>query len=138
VPCESKARVSTLPHEEHLVHCCTDLSVLAAKLSTQSLRGSRKRARARSTDTTMAGVTKEAQRAELHKTIWRIANARVFVEMAFRDGSIQTTLTAIAKVLPPASRFSAKGGHGEKKERVLEKLGAFFERFFGRSSGGSN
>ena len=28
-------------------------------------------------------------------------------------------------------------GHGEKKQRVIEKLGAFFERFFGFSSGGN-
>lgn len=61
---------------------------------------------------------------------------RVFVERAFRDGSIQTTGTAITKVLPPVSRFSAKGGHGEKKKRVLVKLGAFFDRFFGLSSNG--
>ncbi|WP_434615650.1 type I restriction endonuclease subunit R [Arthrobacter sp. A5] len=66
----------------------------------------------------------------------RPEETRVFVETAFRDGSIQTTGTAITKVLPPVSRFSAKGGHGEKKQRVLEKLGAFFERFFGLSSGG--
>jgi type I restriction enzyme R subunit len=56
---------------------------------------------------------------------------RVFVATAFRDGAIRTTGTAITKVLPPASRFAADGGHGEKKQRVLEKLGAFFERFFG-------
>lgn len=56
---------------------------------------------------------------------------RVFVETAFRDGQIRTSGTAITKVLPPASRFSADGGHGEKKQRVIQKLGAFFERFFG-------
>ena len=55
---------------------------------------------------------------------------------AFRDGAVQTTGTAITKVLPPATRFSASGGHGEKKQRVLSKLGIFFERFFGLSSGG--
>ena len=60
------------------------------------------------------------------------------METAFRDGSIQTTGTAITKVLPPVSRFSAKGGHGEKKLRVLVKLGAFFERFFGISPGGTD
>lgn len=60
---------------------------------------------------------------------------RVFVETAFRDGQIRTSGTAITKVLPPASRFSAGGGHGEKKQRVIQKLGAFFERFFGLSSG---
>ncbi|MGV1034922.1 MAG: type I restriction endonuclease subunit R [Microbacteriaceae bacterium] len=62
---------------------------------------------------------------------------RVFVETAFRDGQIRTSGTAITKVLPPVSRFSADGGHGEKKQRVIQKLGAFFERFFGLSSGGS-
>jgi type I restriction enzyme R subunit len=60
---------------------------------------------------------------------------RMFVETAFRDGQIRTSGTAITKVLPPASRFSVDGGHGEKKQRVIQKLGAFFERFFGLSSG---
>lgn len=59
---------------------------------------------------------------------------RVFAETAFRDGQIQTTGTAITKVLPPVSRFSAAGGHSETKQRVISKLGAFFERFFGLSS----
>lgn len=57
--------------------------------------------------------------------------ARDFVERAFRDGGIQTTGAAITRVLPPTSRFSASGGHGEKKQRVLVKLGEFFERFLG-------
>ncbi|MFL0243571.1 type I restriction endonuclease subunit R [Mycobacterium sp. SMC-17] len=60
---------------------------------------------------------------------------REFVETAFRDGAIQATGTAIIKVLPPASRFAAGGGHGEKKQRVLDRLGEFFERFFGLGSG---
>ncbi|MFF2031086.1 type I restriction endonuclease subunit R [Arthrobacter sp. NPDC058192] len=57
-----------------------------------------------------------------------------FVENAFRDGTLRTTGTAITEVLPPASRFSSNGGHGERKQRVIAKLGAFFERFFGLSS----
>lgn len=61
---------------------------------------------------------------------------RVFVETAFRDGQVRTSGTAITKVLPPVSRFSADGGHGEKKQRVIQKLGAFFERFFGLGSTG--
>jgi type I restriction enzyme R subunit len=59
---------------------------------------------------------------------------RAYIETAFRDGGIRTTGTAITKVLPPASRFAADGGHGEKKQRVLDKLGEFFERFFGLSA----
>lgn len=60
---------------------------------------------------------------------------RTFVEHAFRDGSIPTTGTAITKILPPGSRFSAGGGHGERKQRVLARLGEFFERFFGLGAG---
>jgi hypothetical protein len=76
--------------------------------------------------------------AELNEIIesenLRPDQTRAFIESAFRDGAIQTTGTAITKVLPPVSRFLAGGGHGEKKQRVLTKLGAFFERFFGLSS----
>jgi type I restriction enzyme R subunit len=56
---------------------------------------------------------------------------RAFVDGAFRDGHIRTTGTAITKVLPPVSRFVERGSRGEKKQRVLSKLGAFFDRFFG-------
>ncbi|WP_240606784.1 hypothetical protein [Microbacterium sp. Gd 4-13] len=58
-----------------------------------------------------------------------------FIKTAFRDGALRTTGTAITKVLPPAFRFSADGGRGEQKRRVIETLGAFFERFFGLGSG---
>jgi type I restriction enzyme R subunit len=61
---------------------------------------------------------------------------RAFIDRAFRDGAIQTTGTAITKVLPPVSRFSASGEHGEKKQRVLTKLAEFFGRFFELSSTG--
>jgi len=61
-----------------------------------------------------------------------------FVEAAFRDGVIRTSGTAITKVMPPSTRFSADGGHGQKKQRVLAKLIAFFERFLGLVSGGGD
>jgi len=60
------------------------------------------------------------------------AEARAFVEAAFRDGHVQTTGTAITKVLPPTSRFGGGGaGHEAKKATVIEKLTAYFERFLG-------
>lgn len=59
---------------------------------------------------------------------------RAFIDAAFRDGRLRTTGTAITKILPPVSRFSVGGGHGEKKQRVIELLSAFFDRFFGLSS----
>ncbi|MGO3717304.1 type I restriction endonuclease subunit R [Glutamicibacter arilaitensis] len=54
-----------------------------------------------------------------------------FIDAAFREGSIRSSGTAITKVLPPVSRFSKEKNHGEKKRRVVQKLGEFFERFFG-------
>lgn len=60
---------------------------------------------------------------------------RNFVDTAFRDGQLRTNGIAITKILPPVSRFSADGGHTEKKQCVVQKLGAFFERFFGLSTG---
>jgi len=55
---------------------------------------------------------------------------KVFVQSAFRDGAVPTSGTAVTKILPPVSRFSRDGGRGAKKQRVLARLGAFFERFF--------
>ena len=54
-----------------------------------------------------------------------------FVETSFRDGTLQSSGTAITKILPPVSRFAQDGGHGDKKRTVLEKLTRFFERFQG-------
>jgi type I restriction enzyme R subunit len=54
-----------------------------------------------------------------------------FVEAAFRDGAIPTTGTAITRILPPVSRFSPSGGHAVKKQAVIDRLLAFFERYFG-------
>lgn len=54
---------------------------------------------------------------------------RRFVENAFRDGEVRTTGTDIDKLMPPVSRFG--GGRAKKKQTVIDKLKAFFERFFG-------
>jgi type I restriction enzyme R subunit len=57
--------------------------------------------------------------------------ARSFIDSAFRDGSIPTSGTAITKILPPVSRFTKNNGHAAKKQTVLDRLAAFFERYFG-------
>lgn len=53
-----------------------------------------------------------------------------YISNAFRDGYVQETGTAITKVLPPVSRFSKTGERTKKRESVLEKLIAFFNRFW--------
>ena len=55
---------------------------------------------------------------------------RKFVENAFRDGEIKTTGTDIDKLMPPVSRFGG-GNRTEKKQTIIDKLLAFFEKYFG-------
>ena len=55
---------------------------------------------------------------------------RKFIENAFRDGAVKTTGTDIDKLMPPVSRFGG-GNRAEKKQGVIDKLKAFFEKYFG-------
>ena len=55
---------------------------------------------------------------------------RKFIENAFRDGEIKTIGTDIDNLMPPVSRFGG-GKRTEKKQGVIARLKAFFERFFG-------
>lgn len=52
-----------------------------------------------------------------------------FITNAFRDGFVQSTGTSISKVLPPVSRFTPTGDRTKKRDTVIEKLTAFFNKF---------
>ena len=58
---------------------------------------------------------------------------RKFLEDSFRNGEIRTMGTDIDKIMPPVSRFGC-GNRAAKKQTVIDKLKAFFERFFGLGS----
>ena len=58
---------------------------------------------------------------------------RKFIENAFRDGEIKTTGTDIDKLLPPVSRFGG-GNRAEMKKGVIDRLMAYFERFYGMTN----
>jgi type I restriction enzyme, R subunit len=58
-------------------------------------------------------------------------DTRRFMENAFRDGEIKTVGTEIDALLPPLSRFGGDGARAKKKQDVIEKFKAFFERYFG-------
>ncbi|MGE9808107.1 type I restriction endonuclease subunit R [Janibacter sp. G1551] len=94
------------------------------------------------TDTEWQAYIAERREAELTKIIDEenlcADEARSFVDASFRDGSLRTTGTAITKVMPPTSRFGAGGAHAEKKKRVVQRLGDFFERFHGLMSPGES
>ena len=53
-----------------------------------------------------------------------------FVQNAFRDGYVQTNGMDIGKILPPMSMFDRNNNRAKKKKTVIEKIIAFFERFF--------
>lgn len=81
---------------------------------------------------------KEQQRKQLDEIISEEKLKREetyhFVRQSFKDGGIQESGTGIAQILPPMSIFDKS--RETKKKTVLEKLKAFFERFFDISSGG--
>ena len=54
-----------------------------------------------------------------------------FIRQAMELGSVPESGTAITDVLPPVSRFAANSEHGSDKQRVLEKLRTYIERFYG-------
>lgn len=54
---------------------------------------------------------------------------RKFIDDCFESGSVKTTGTDIVKIMPPMARFG--GNRSDKKQSVISKILAFFERFFG-------
>jgi type I restriction enzyme, R subunit len=58
-----------------------------------------------------------------------------FIESAFRDGNVQRNGGAVTKIMPPISIFTPTNERGKKRETVLDKLSAFFGKFFDISSG---
>lgn len=55
---------------------------------------------------------------------------RIFLENSFREGEIKTVGTDIDRIMPPLSRFGG-GNRTKKKQTVIDKLKAFFEKYFG-------
>jgi type I restriction enzyme R subunit len=55
---------------------------------------------------------------------------RAFIERAFRNGAIPTAGAAVTAILPPTSRFGESDLYGIKKQTVLDRLAAFFERYY--------
>lgn len=59
------------------------------------------------------------------------AETEKFIENSFRDGVLKTTGTDIDKLMPPVSRFGGGGLRDKKKQGIIAKLKAFFEKYFG-------
>lgn len=78
----------------------------------------------------------EAKESELVSIIEEEAldetKTRVFIDRAFAEGKVSEVGTEIAELMTKKpSRFAPQNAYTEMKQRVLEKLKAFFERFSG-------
>lgn len=54
---------------------------------------------------------------------------RKYLANAFRDGQIKSSGTDIDNIMPPVSRFG--GSRAKKKQTVIDKLKAFFDKYYG-------
>ena len=57
------------------------------------------------------------------------AETRALVSEAFETGCVPQEGTAVAKILPPVSRFAKGNPQAQKRRRVTELLTVFYERF---------
>lgn len=57
--------------------------------------------------------------------------ARKFITDALESGDFKTTGTAIDDFMPPVRRFGGGGDRAEKKQKIIDKLMEFYERYFG-------
>lgn len=55
---------------------------------------------------------------------------RQFIENALQAGELKTNGTDIDRLMPPVSRFGG-GNRTAKKQGVIDRLKAFYEKFFG-------
>lgn len=76
----------------------------------------------------------EEKEKELQKIIaeegLKPEETRKYIANCFRDGEVKTTGTDIANIMPPVSLFGG-GDREKKKQSVIQRISAFFERFFG-------
>ncbi len=77
----------------------------------------------------------ETKKNEVLDTIVREENlneveTKAFIDNSFKDGFIQTKGTAITKILPPMNPFAPEEEYSRKKQTVIDKLTAFFNKFW--------
>lgn len=56
--------------------------------------------------------------------------ARKFIKNSFENGFVQTDGTDVAAIMPPMNPFKKAAGREEKKSEILDKIKAFFNRFY--------
>ena len=57
------------------------------------------------------------------------ARAHVLMEQAFKTGELRLEGTAVSRMLPAVNMFAPDSEYSAQKQRVFDRLAAFFERF---------
>ena len=60
----------------------------------------------------------------------KVDETYVFIRKAFDRGNVEENGTDVVNILPQMSRFTADNDRAKKKQRVLDKLTEFFNKFF--------
>ena len=53
-----------------------------------------------------------------------------FIQKSFENGRVETNGTEVSNLLPPMSMFTPNNDRQEKKNKVIDKLLEFFDKFF--------
>ena len=57
-----------------------------------------------------------------------------FIHSSFEQGRVETNGTEVSSILPPMSMFTPNNDRQEKKNKVIDKLLEFFDKFFSISN----
>lgn len=57
-----------------------------------------------------------------------------FIQRAFEQGRVETNGTEVSTLLPPMSMFTPTNDRQEKKNKVIDRLFEFFDKFFSISN----
>ena len=56
------------------------------------------------------------------------------IQRSFEQGRVETNGTEVSTILPPMSMFTPNNDRQEKKNKVIDKLLEFFDKFFSISN----
>ena len=57
-----------------------------------------------------------------------------FIQRSFEQGRVETNGTEVSTMLPPMSMFTPTNDRQEKKNKVIDRLLEFFDKFFSISN----
>lgn len=73
-------------------------------------------------------------RALIEKENLKPSQTKDLIDSTFRDGALNTSGTAITRVMPPMSRFTPNGERCTRNQLITRELKILFERCFGLST----